>query len=184
MWQLTTDLRFSLEEVAGSLALLTSKGMTSEAAFSGIQVAFEEMLNPLSKINAALEEAGICDHPSHGRNGCSPQRDATKPSNAMMTQTGLTVYEVFGSQKAAAVFGAMMGNMGDLETTMQQLTMSSGEMAGQWANHTQTSAFQWEQFKIRVQNSPIQVGQILLPWIEENVLPWATELFCVYSDDC
>ena len=175
VWQLTTDLGFSLEEVAGTLALLTSKGMTSEAAFTGIKTAFQEMINPLSKINQGFELAGYHTIPEMVDMGV-PLTTMLKSIVAMMNTTGQTVYEVFGSQDAAAAFASMIANFGDLEMSIDELKGSTGEMAGQWENHTATMAFKWDQFKIRIQNSLIELGQTLLPWIEEYIMPWATKI--------
>ena len=180
VWQLTTDLGFSLEEVAGTLALLTSKGMTSEAAFTGIKTAFQEMINPLSKINQGFELAGYHTIPEMVEMGV-PLTTMLKSIVAMMNTTGQTVYEVFGSQDAAAAFASMIANFGDLEMSIDELKGSTGEMAGQWENHTATMAFKWDQFKIRIQNSLIELGQTLLPWIEEYIMPWATKSGTTYK---
>ena len=131
--------------------------MTSEAAFTGIKTAFQEMINPLSKINQGFELAGYHTIPEMVDMGV-PLTTMLKSIVAMMNTTGQTVYEVFGSQDAAAAFASMIANFGDLEMSINELKGSTGEMAGQWENHTATMAFKWDQFKIRIQNSSDRTG--------------------------
>lgn len=158
----------ALPDVGASLAELTKQGIPASSAATRLRMAFTLMAAPTSKAITALGSIGLQQDTlakTMRNQGLIPALQTLQDhlSGLSKVKQVQVLSSAFGGARSGSAILALLGNMKDLKSTLDQIHTTSGNvnqsLAAAKANSAEELKIAWAQ----VQASLVRVGDVLIP---------------------
>ena len=152
-----------LDEVGASVAVLTSNGMSTAQAATGLKAALSELGKEGTKASDAFKElndgATFTEFLEAG--------GTLEEAMVMIADSGESVIDMFGSVEAGgAVLSLTAGDAEQLSANMAVMAESSGAAGEAFATMDGTTGRSMDRIKAKLEVVQVQLGEKLLPMVE------------------
>lgn len=151
------SMGLTFDQVGGSLALMTQKGVPTAQAVTKLNAVLVEMAKPSAGITAALNAAGVSQEEfakSIKEKGLVPALQVLQEG---FKKTGKTATQAFSSSEAGAAFNVLMGDVDLLKQTMDDVSNTTGSTDNAYAEMAESIDVKTKQMKATFEAFSIQV---------------------------
>ena len=153
-------------ELQAMVAVLTSKGISTERAYTGIKYAIENLISPSQQAQKAFKELGIdINALTVKKKGLiGTFEEIRKVLNALPeAERAKYISEIFGSVEAQDIYKSFATDPKRFEEVFQKIRNSLGATDKAFKKMAQSASFGFEQMKASMQTLAISIGTLLLP---------------------
>lgn len=159
---IAASLGISYDQLAGSIALLTSRGVQADEAVTGIKAALTNIIKPSSDASAEAAKLGIKFDQATLRAKGWPEFLRSIVTNGKYSKE--TLSKLFGSVEGANAVLQMVGTgMGDMDAMMKAMGDRAGATQAGFEVMAQESGFAFDQLKAQAMVALINIGDVVKP---------------------
>jgi TP901 family phage tail tape measure protein len=163
-------LGIEVEELYGTMAVLTQRGVSAATASTNLTNAMSSMVKPTEAMQAAFQELGVS-----GAEELITQFGGL--SGALKALVGTTdgtqesINALFNNIRGARAVNSLFGDVAGWDETMQNFMASlDGATMRAWDEQMKSFAAQWDLLQSALQGAAITIGNQLLPMVTPLVM--------------
>ena len=160
-----------IDQVGAAIATLTAGGTQTSVATTQLRQMFSELGKDTTVVAQAFKTVSGQSFPEFIKSGKTVE-DALSLLNDYADEAGTTINNLFGSVEAGSAALVLTGSGADMfSSSLEQMAESAGATEDAFQTMDNTVSRRMEKIGVKIDSFMERIGEIILPVVEETILP-------------